>query len=395
VAEAVRASVTVDWDAGHALVKRQPLPDVQPGETYDEECFPSRPIRVREILLSEGFDLVSVTTHQHGCISPGKPVGREDGGLLYSGVRWIDGIPVAVNESIRFSLRNLSDRPLKVKKATIVSLSEMPFISRRCPICGSAPGISCRLPCGAWRGLEAPTVTWTREDFLRTPCPTCKAASGEGCSSLRVKTTTGDHDAEWHEDRRPWKPGEWRACGIPSGTLGPCDLPWGHVGHMHASAGDGFGNAKLDEEHTRRQAVVAAALGSRTDRRQELEARRNLEPDYGAVEAGRFGRSRSVVDTFIDDRLAAMRERPQMWATSKVSFGFLVVQLVELAMLHLPAIAVREHLAALRERVFGKGALMRDARLDDSTEGWCIQAVGVARATLQELGLRDRDDLLG
>jgi hypothetical protein len=257
VAEAVRASVTVDWDGGHALVRRKPLPNVRPGETYDEECFPSRRIRVCEILLSEGFNLVSVTTHQHGCISSGRPVKCESGELLYR----YDGIPVAVNESIRFSLRNLSDRPLKVKKATLVSLSEMQYISRRCPICGSAPGIPCRLPCGAWRGLESPAAaTWTREDFLRAPCPTCKAASGERCSSLRVKTTTGDHDAEWHEDRRPWKPGETRVCGIPSGTLGPCDLPWGHVGHVHSSAGDGFGNAKLDEEHSRRQAVVAAAL---------------------------------------------------------------------------------------------------------------------------------------
>jgi hypothetical protein len=257
VSEAVRASVTIDWDAGHALVKREPLPDVRPDETYDEECFPSRPVRVCEILLSEGFDLFSITTHQHGCISPGRPVGREDGGSLYR----FDGIPVAKGESIRFCLRNASRQPRKVKRVSLVSLSEMQFIHRRCPICGSAPGLPCRLPCGAWRGLEARVApTWTREDFLGAACPTCEAAPGDRCSSLRVKTTTGDYDAEWHEERRPWKPGEKRACDIPSGTLGPCDLPWGHAGNTHASAGDGFGNARLDEEHSRRQAAVAAAL---------------------------------------------------------------------------------------------------------------------------------------
>lgn len=30
------------------------------------------------------------------------------------------------------------------------------------------------------------------------------------------------------------------ACGVPSLTLGPCDLPKGHTSDMHASDGDGF-----------------------------------------------------------------------------------------------------------------------------------------------------------
>lgn len=29
-------------------------------------------------------------------------------------------------------------------------------------------------------------------------------------------------------------------CGVPSGTIGPCDLPKGHTGMMHANGGDGF-----------------------------------------------------------------------------------------------------------------------------------------------------------
>jgi hypothetical protein len=31
-----------------------------------------------------------------------------------------------------------------------------------------------------------------------------------------------------------------KKCGVPSLSLGPCDLPYGHEGDMHVSAGDGF-----------------------------------------------------------------------------------------------------------------------------------------------------------
>jgi chromosome segregation ATPase len=98
-----------------------------------------------------------------------------------------------------------------------------------------------------------------------------------------------------------------------------------------------------------------------------------------------------IVDTFINDRLAAMSARPRMWATSKASFGFMVVQLVELAMLRLREAEVRAHLIALQKRIFGNGPLLRDAQLDDSTEDWCVQVVDIAKATLQELGLRSRE----
>ena len=29
-------------------------------------------------------------------------------------------------------------------------------------------------------------------------------------------------------------------CGVPAMSLGPCDMPKGHEGDMHGSAGDGF-----------------------------------------------------------------------------------------------------------------------------------------------------------
>lgn len=32
---------------------------------------------------------------------------------------------------------------------------------------------------------------------------------------------------------------KFKRCGVPSCTLGPCDLPRGHQG-IHANAGDGF-----------------------------------------------------------------------------------------------------------------------------------------------------------
>lgn len=46
-------------------------------------------------------------------------------------------------------------------------------------------------------------------------------------------------------------------CGIPAGTLPPCDLEWGHDGAMHANAGDGFYARTFENEHRRRQAVRA------------------------------------------------------------------------------------------------------------------------------------------
>ena len=109
----VRLCVTTDYDAGFILNARPRLPDVQPGETYDEEIFPHCPIKVVEILVAEGFELFSVMTHQHGGVSPGMPVDEK---LHQFG----GGLPVAVGESVRLMLRNVSDHPLKAKVATIV-----------------------------------------------------------------------------------------------------------------------------------------------------------------------------------------------------------------------------------------------------------------------------------
>lgn len=46
-------------------------------------------------------------------------------------------------------------------------------------------------------------------------------------------------------------------CRIPSGTLGPCDLSWGHEGAMHASEGDGFYNRRFEAEHRLHQQLRA------------------------------------------------------------------------------------------------------------------------------------------
>ncbi|MBA2720767.1 MAG: hypothetical protein H0U52_16230 [Chloroflexi bacterium] len=51
-------------------------------------------------------------------------------------------------------------------------------------------------------------------------------------------------------------------CGVPSVTLGPCDLDWGHAGDMHSSACDGFFAWQHVAEHRRRQAVAAQLLVS-------------------------------------------------------------------------------------------------------------------------------------
>lgn len=50
-----------------------------------------------------------------------------------------------------------------------------------------------------------------------------------------------------------------RRCEIPSMTLGPCDLEWGHEGGMHSSCGDGFFARDWEKEHRERQ----MALGHR------------------------------------------------------------------------------------------------------------------------------------
>ena len=42
-------------------------------------------------------------------------------------------------------------------------------------------------------------------------------------------------------------------CGIPSMTLGPCDLEWGHDGDMHSSKCDGFYASQYLDEHSARQ----------------------------------------------------------------------------------------------------------------------------------------------
>lgn len=42
-------------------------------------------------------------------------------------------------------------------------------------------------------------------------------------------------------------------CGIPAGTLPPCDLEWGHEGDRHSHAGDGFYARDYDYKHHERQ----------------------------------------------------------------------------------------------------------------------------------------------
>jgi hypothetical protein len=67
----------------------------------------------------------------------------------------------------------------------------------------------------------------------------------------------------------PAKP-EKRICGIPSRTLGACDLPRGHDGDMHVSAGDGFYAADYAAVHRLAQSdakpIVAAPGLVRTTR---------------------------------------------------------------------------------------------------------------------------------
>ena len=44
-----------------------------------------------------------------------------------------------------------------------------------------------------------------------------------------------------------------RLCAIPSKTLGPCDLEWGHKKDIHESAKDAFYSREHADEHRRRQ----------------------------------------------------------------------------------------------------------------------------------------------
>ena len=48
-----------------------------------------------------------------------------------------------------------------------------------------------------------PTPTWTHEDFLSSACPRCKAVASQPCKANVAPLTTGEGDAEWHEERRP------------------------------------------------------------------------------------------------------------------------------------------------------------------------------------------------
>jgi|SRR6185295_1186678 len=52
---------------------------------------------------------------------------------------------------------------------------------------------------------------------------------------------------------------EQKVCGIPSRTIGACDLEWGHIGAEHANSGDGFVARDYEDEHRQRQAARAKA----------------------------------------------------------------------------------------------------------------------------------------
>ena len=53
-------------------------------------------------------------------------------------------------------------------------------------------------------------------------------------------------------------------CNIPSATLPPCDLEWGHDGDQHSNDGDGFlARAYDDDHHLRQQMVRAHPFGSK------------------------------------------------------------------------------------------------------------------------------------
>lgn len=86
-----------------------------------------------------------------------------------------------------------------------------PHKTHTCQSCGFC-WMPCLQPtCGVQflPGTKNPTArTWTREDFIMNPCPTCDAKPNEECARYRAgrdcgPMTTGDHGPEWHEQRRP------------------------------------------------------------------------------------------------------------------------------------------------------------------------------------------------
>ncbi len=52
-----------------------------------------------------------------------------------------------------------------------------------------------------------------------------------------------------------------KVCGIPSKTLGLCDLEYGHDGDLHESEGDGFYSRQFDKLHRDRQRLASARNG--------------------------------------------------------------------------------------------------------------------------------------
>lgn len=76
-------------------------------------------------------------------------------------------------------------------------------------------------------------------------CTGCGVTKGEPCVRIRGPLA-GTVTTNPHVPRRKaaialgWAPNRVITCGVPSLTLGPCDLPRGHEGEQHASADDGF-----------------------------------------------------------------------------------------------------------------------------------------------------------
>ena len=94
---------------------------------------------------------------------------------------------------------------------------------------------------------------------------------------------------------------------------------------------------------------------------------------------------RQALDSFIANRFVAMRQYPEMHATTQEAFGLLLIQLAEILMLRLPTDMDLSRSTELPRRIFGPENVLPVVTLTDETAEWCVHAVDVTIAYLREI----------